>query len=238
MVRVALISPLRLSGFAALMLCSLRPVAAVTITLDTTTAPWAVSGGGATDATPFVVGGGISITSNTFQTGTFISGGSAANFDGFWTASLSFFLPANATNVVLNFSNLQADDRTIFELNGTEIGSAGIFGPGAGQMVFTDGGPLVDNVSFGGIPVSGSANSGFALGASNTLFAIVNDTGTGISGPLNGSHSFETIFVVDGTVTYDIPVSGVPEPSSGVLSLMAGSLLLLSRKFGTKATER
>jgi len=177
-----------------------------------------------------LLGSGISVTSNTFQTGTFVSGSSAANFDGFWTASLSFFLPANATNVVLNFSNLQADDRSVLDLNGTEIGSAGIFGPGIGQMVFTDGGPLVDNVSFGGIPSSGSANSGFSLGASNTLLAIVNDTGTGIGGPINDSHSFETIFALDGTVTYDLPTSGVPEPSSGLLTLIAGSLLLLLRR--------
>ena len=237
MVRVPFISTIRFAGMAVLVLCWARAVPAATITIDTATAAWTVSGGGATNATPFLVGDGISITSNTFQSGTFVSGGSAANFDGFWTASLSFFLPADATNVILNFSNLQADDRAILELNGNIIGSAGIFGPGTGQMAFTDGGPLVDNVTFGGNPSSGSANSGLILGANNTLLAIVNDTNTGITGPLNDSHSFfETAFVVDGSISFDTPTSPVPEPNNALVSLIAGSVLLWSgRKFRRKA---
>jgi len=217
----------RLLGLFAPTVCLLGPVAAATITLDTATAAWTVSGGGATNATPFPDGSGISITSNTLQSGTFVTGGSAANFDGFWTASLQFFLPSNATNVALNFVNLANDDRGVLELNGTIIGSEGIFGPGAGQMTLVDGGP--NNAFTFGIG-SGSANSGFILGGTNTLLAILNDTGTGISGPLNTSHVFQTGFGVTGTVTYNVP-TGVPEPSSNALLLVGGSALLLVRRW-------
>jgi hypothetical protein len=236
MTRLIAVSPVRLAAMVTLSFCWLRPVVADTITIDTATAAWTVSGGGATNATPFPNGSGISITSNTFQSGTFVSGGSAANFDGFWTARLRFFLPTDATNVALDFSSLQADDRAIVELNGNTIASVGIFGPGLGQMVFNDGGSLIDNVSFAGIPDSGSANSGFILGATNTLLAIVNDTGSGITGNLNNSHSFETIFAVNGTISYDIPSSQVPEPRLGMFSLIAGSVLLLAhRNLGRQA---
>ena len=234
--RFVAVSPVRLAAVATLSFCWLRPVVADTITIDTLTAAWTVSGGGATNATPFINGSGISVTSNTFQTGTFVSGGSAANFDGFWTANLTFFLPSDATNVTLNFSSLQADDRAFVELNGNIIASAGIFGPGTGQMVFTDGGSLIDNVSFAGNPDSGSANSGFILDATNTLLAIVNDTGTGISGNLNDTHSFETIFAINGTISYDVPSSQVPEPRLGMFSLIAGSVFFLAqRKLGRQA---
>src|SRR5579859_6116291 len=95
--RLVAVSPVRLAAMATLSFCWFRPVAADTISVDTLTAAWTVSGGGATNATPFINGSGISVTSNTFQTGTFVSGGSAANFDGFWTARLTFSLPGNAT---------------------------------------------------------------------------------------------------------------------------------------------
>lgn len=229
-----------LLGVALVVLCWTPMATAASVTLDTGTAAWTVSGGGATNATPFTVAGIlISVTSNSLNSGTFVSGGSAAGFDGFWTAQLQFFLPSNATGVALNFANLQADDRSVLELNGGIIGSAGIFGPGPGQMTFTDGGSNVA-FTFGGNPSSGSASSGFILGGTNTLLAIVNDTGTGISGTLNNSGSFETVFGMTGTVTYTAGESAVPEPSTAWLFLLGSGVLLLAsgrQKFGSPASK-
>ena len=211
--------------FALLGLITAGSALAGTIALDTATAPWTVSGGGAVNATPFVIGGALSITSNTFNTGTFVTGGRAANFDGFWTASLQFFLPANATNVGLSYTNLQCDDRCVLELNGNIIGSAGIFGPGTGAMTFTDGGSNVP-YTFDGSFVSGTASSGFLLGQTNALTVIMNDTADGIFGTLNTSGQFETAFAITGGAVAYTAASAVPEPNSGIL-LGSGVLLLV-----------
>src|SRR5205085_2410723 len=87
----------------------------------TNTSGWLATAGGAVDATPYHDASSITITSNAFSNGTFLQGGSLANFDGFWTAKYVFTLPYGATNVVLNYSNLLSDDRVVLQLNGTDI---------------------------------------------------------------------------------------------------------------------
>src|SRR5438309_119818 len=75
---------------------------------------WSITGAGASGAAALAVTGGggtISITDNSLQTGTYVSGGSLANFNGFWYADFMFVLPSDAINIVLNFSGLAADDR-------------------------------------------------------------------------------------------------------------------------------
>ncbi|MGD1089454.1 MAG: hypothetical protein ABR955_12130 [Verrucomicrobiota bacterium] len=80
----------------------------------TTTAGWTVTAGGATNATPYPFGNELSISSTGTGIGSFVSGGSWSAFDGFWTAQFTFFLPANALNVSLNFSGMYADDRVVW----------------------------------------------------------------------------------------------------------------------------
>src|SRR5215831_12155421 len=119
-----------------LAITSLSRVAASanTINFDTGTASeWQVTAGGAVNATPYVVFGGgsyqgnlITVTSDESSSGMFLPGGSLANFDGFWTATFTFSLPSNASNVQLNFANYINDDRAVLELNGNVISSSGI----------------------------------------------------------------------------------------------------------------
>jgi hypothetical protein len=93
-----------------------------TISFDTSIATqWAVTAGGAVNATPYhrpAYPQFIYITSGGDSTGTFVPGGSLANFDGFWTADFTFTLPADATNIRLNYGNFYADDRAVLTLNG------------------------------------------------------------------------------------------------------------------------
>jgi Bacterial Ig-like domain (group 1) len=176
---------------------------------------WTVTAGGAVNAVPFVFeedlpsyawsGNVISITSNGLSTGTFLSGGNLANFDGFWTASYTFYLPSGARNVNLNYSGLFADDRVVLELNGTPIGSAGLKGPGQGKMVFSDGGLSV-LYSFSVPTSSGPITMGFNVGGQNTLTAIINNTDGGINGGLTSiasSSGDHTGFAVNGTISYN-----------------------------------
>src|SRR5262249_995965 len=82
-----------------------------------------ITGAGAASAPAFQTGSGISITSTTNQSGAFVSGASAANFDGFWYADEAFLVPVGATNVSLSFSALSGDDRVVLELNGAIVGN-------------------------------------------------------------------------------------------------------------------
>lgn len=113
----------------------------------------------------------ISISSDGEEDGTFVAGATAAAFDGAWWADLAFFLPANATDIVLTFDSLVADDRTVLELNGTAIGNYG-FGDtvdSKGKMAFDLDIPLTEgDFSFTG-DTSGTITTGFVLGGENDL---------------------------------------------------------------------
>ncbi len=177
---------------------------------------WTATAGGAVNAVPFVFdevlpnlgwdGNVISITSNGLSTGAFLSGGSLSNFNGFWTATYSFFMPYGARNVTLSYSGLFADDRVVLELNGTPIGAAGIYAPGQGGMVFSNGGASVSQ-SFSELVSSGAVNNGFLAGAQNNLTAIINNTSDGIYGSLTSiasSSGDHTGFAVNGTISYNL----------------------------------
>jgi hypothetical protein len=229
-VSAAIVAVIGLSRIAA---------SANTINFGTGTASdWQVTGAGAVNATPYVVfnsdynGNLISLTSNEGYDGTFLPGGSLANFDGFWTATFTFSLPSNASNVLLNFANYANDDRGVLELNGNIISSSGISQGGfTGSMVFTDGGPLVpytfNTPNNPNGSVSGTANSGFNIGGVNTLTAIINNTSTGVFGPLATLGPGDgTAMGLMGSISYT-----VPEPSSAAVILIGlGSASMFRRR--------
>ena len=152
----------------------------------------------------------ISLTSDGGGLGDFVQGGSLANFDGYWTATYTFYVPANAINPVLEFTNFFADDRAVLKLNGTIISSTGAVPPGGsldGFMVLTDGGPAQPYTFAGPFgSVSGKATSGFVTGI-NTLTVVLNNTGTGVAGTMNGNLAWNdgTGMGLSGTVSYVVP---------------------------------
>jgi hypothetical protein len=209
---------------------------AVTLHFDTSTATdWKATGGGAYDVTPysvydsvFVPGNKIAVTSNQIDTGTFMPGGSLANFTGFWTGSYLFYLPGNATDVQFQYSKYYTDDRSVMTLNGAIIDSTGlpVNGLYAGSMVFTEGGALQPYTFHGPNDgtLSGTVSSGFNLGGMNTVTVIVNNTGQGVVGGLTSlAWNDGSDFSLEGTITY------VPEPSFAVLSLLGLSLIFRLR---------
>ncbi|HTY88167.1 MAG TPA: hypothetical protein VMB80_11930 [Candidatus Acidoferrum sp.] len=222
---------------AALPICA----RAATIPFDTSTASdWSVTAGGAQNAAPYVVpvnfyapngsyvGNVISITSTCNDSGAFLPGGSLANFDGYWTAAFTFYLPANAANVQLNYADFFADDRAVLTLNGTIFDSTGLtpdLAQNNGAMVLTDGGPAqpwVFSQPWG--QVSGTLTSGFNLGGYNTLKAILNNTGDGIAATMNGHLAWNdgTDLGLTGSITYTV----VPEPSLAALAFLGAGLVL------------
>jgi hypothetical protein len=212
---------------APLFVCS--PLSqAGTINIASEPAFWLVSGAGASNAVPLLTGDHLSITSNENETGTFITGGSLANFNGFWEATESFFLPLNASNISLSFAHFNSDDRAVLELNGTVIGNSGNGAPGEGSFTFTNGGGL-QAFDFTN-QISGTITTGFDLGEENTLVVIVNNTGSGILGSTRTytSSSDNTFFELTGSITD----TTVPEPASALLVCLAlaiaGSHLFLN----------
>ncbi|MGO8698536.1 MAG: hypothetical protein ACLQVY_12545 [Limisphaerales bacterium] len=219
----------------------------VTVPIDTGTAAWTVTGGGATQVSPYVLSGfafgsptgpnvyepALSVTSTGSSTGTFLPGGSLANFDGFWLADFTFYLPPNATDVSLNFANFYVDDRAVLTLNDSIFAAVGTMGGSSGPMVFTDGGPLVPYSSFNSSVdgfVSGTVTSGFNIGGENTIEAIINNTDQGVNGPdINISALDGTSFALSGAVSYS--TAAVPEPTT----IFSGALMLLP--FGSRAVR-
>jgi hypothetical protein len=195
-----------------LLVCSPFSQAGI-IDIASEPAYWLVSGAGASNAVPLLTGDHLSITSNENETGAFIAGGSLANFDGFWVATETFFLPLDATAVSLSFAHFSSDDRALLELNGVVIGNSGNGAPGEGSFNFTDGGAL-QAFDFTD-QISGTITSGFNIGGENSLVVIVNNTGSGILGASSTfkSTTDNTFFELTGSITD----TTVPEPASALL---------------------
>jgi len=158
------------------------------------------------------------MTSTFNSTGSFVQGGSLADFDGYWVAHFTFSLPANATSISLNYANFGADDRVVLTLNGAIFDATGFFVDwvhnGTPSMLLTDGGSVEPYSSFSSSLdgfVSGNVTSGFNTGGLNTIEAIINNTGNGVYGAdQNINPNDGTSFVLSGTISYSV----VPEPSS------------------------
>ena len=173
---------------------------------------WTASAGGAVDARPYQHNTDITVTSTGYASGVFLPGGNWTLFDGFWTAAYRFYLPADAINVSLTYSNLFADDRTVLELNGVPIDSAGVDPHPPHQiwyqfMVLTNGSHAVQWwFNSPNREVSGSVTSGFRLGETNVLEAILNNTTNGIYcfflDTLTANNG--TFFGVNGRVSYSL----------------------------------
>jgi hypothetical protein len=234
----------------AVMACLLliSPWLAEAATFDigvATSGNWKVSGGGASNVSPYIVttkvfpGGGapgftitgISVTSTAETNGTFVAGGTIAGFrDGFWIADYKFLLPSNAVNINLSYADLYCDDRVVLTLNGTPIAATGIISAQGtnGDMVFTRGGPT-QPYSFSGPDgsVSGTAYAGFNVGSSNLLEAVANNTHTGIYGtnePLSAGVHDQAILGMVGTLSYSLaPVfTGCSRTNNGFVLQFSG----------------
>jgi hypothetical protein len=155
----------------------------------------------------------ISISSNGRSGGTFVGGGTYTDFTGTWTATLDFFLPADALNVAYNYASVGVDDRATLALNGVDLGTFYIFGP---QIL----GTITNAASF----VLGGLNT-LTLSAVNNPF----DPNNGAPRPLNPDNYDGTAIVLDGVVTYDQPTA-VPEPGSLALFGAALAGLALTRR--------
>lgn len=152
--------------------------------------------------------------------------------------SVPFNLPAGFTNAVLTISKYETDDRSVMQLNGVDVASFGIGGPGAGRMTFTAAGPSVPYNFLYGTGNSpyppgtyAAITSPFQVGA-NLIQFIVNDTwtgindgpfdsgdGTGLTGGPNGTPGPSGI-VFQATLTYD----GGQVPVPAALPLFATGL--------------
>jgi alpha-tubulin suppressor-like RCC1 family protein len=184
-------------------------------TASTHASEWLVYGAGVSgvpavrfDATPH-----ISFSDNAHDSGTFIPGASAADFTGVWMAVYSFDLPQSARDIVMDFSGLGADDRTVLQANTRDISNAvvdGSSGPGQFSFDLANTTPAIPYSFSGASGTSGTIvnselDGPFEAGATNSLTLWVNNSP---SDPLSGDavplQSFfdGTSVGVDGTITY------------------------------------
>jgi hypothetical protein len=163
----------------------------------------------------FQTSNAISVTSNGTPTGT--SPLNLATWDGIWKATLTFTLPANATNVALNTTAIFPDDKVILALNGVDF-AVHIIQDQAAAGTFVRNG-ITENVTF-----TASANvtvtNGFILGGTNTLVAFLNNTDT-VNPMAPSNFTFAqagTGLTLDALVTFDVPAgASAPEPASALL---------------------
>jgi hypothetical protein len=198
-------------------------------------------------AMPTPGGDNISLSSDGEGDGSFVgAGGSLTNsdlasaFNGAWIANLSFFIPADAVDVVLTFADLAVDDRVVLELNGAPIGNAGLQGTtnASGVMSFVLDSPGTTTPQDFDADTSGSITTGFILGGSNDLELVVNNTnaapdfthGTNLAQPTQGFQTSgdATLVGVNATISFGT----VPEPGTLILfgTALAGVGVLRLRR--------
>jgi len=240
-----------------LLACVPHLARATTVALGTNNGnftSWKITGAGATNATAEQYGGGptaaISITDNNLSSGTFITGGSAANFDGYFVATNTFNIPSDATGISLawNFIEAGSDDRAVVELNGHILGdyflSTNTFADppitGPGTFAFTDGPPANDVAyTFTGTTSGTVINPAFFnVGGSNALTLIVNNVVSGSSpdnNPFAATTGFE--FSSDGTyvnqnaiLTYTETAVPLPAAAWSGLALLGGLAVLTATR--------
>jgi hypothetical protein len=167
-----------------------------------------ITGAGASGATAYQEGNSISLTSTADRSGTFVTGGSLASFNGLWYADETFTIPAGATGVTFTYSGLAGDDRVALLLNGTTLSSVGVSGAtGICTFLFPSG--PVANYSLSGV-TSGTVTTGLNIGGTNTLRLVVNNTGgLGATAATAGFSPEEdgTNATLAATVTYTLPVT-------------------------------
>jgi hypothetical protein len=194
---------------------------------------WLVTGAGTVTSPAIQRGAEITLTSDGHRDGTFLEGGSLADFNGFWYADNVFSIPANATDVSLTFSGLEGDDRVVLELNAVPIGDFFIHGgfsqppiTGGGVMSFPPGPPDID-YTFTGI-TSGTITGGFNMGGANDLRLIINNTNNDeLTAP---TKTFQTSGdATDATLTATVTYTVVPEPATAAM-FGVGALAALRRR--------
>jgi hypothetical protein len=159
----------------------------------------------------------------------------AAGSPSFYIIENDFVLPVGFSNAVLTITELNLDDRGVALLNGNIVDNAGIFGPGNGNLVLTQGGP---NNPFTYTRGNGARNvtinSGFNVGA-NTFRLVLNDTNNGIFGDLlpNGVNISGGNIVA--SITFDVGPR-VPEPATWAM-MIAGFGLAGTAMRGRRAVK-
>jgi hypothetical protein len=193
----------------------------------------------ASTALAFILGGvAESVASTVIPLEVSVNGSQTS----FYTADLHFNLPAGFTNASISISEYFADDRSVMQLNGVDVASFGIFGPGTGSMLFGPSGPYSPSYIFQyGSPHSppfdppppgyyADITSPFVVG-DNLIRFFVNDTSTGINsvfgeygltnGPLGTPGP--TFLSFKGSLTYDVAQTPLP----AALPLFASGLGLV-----------
>lgn len=95
-----------------------------TIDVSTSNPAWQASyagGSGPAFRYPCPIHTCISISSTGFGDGVFVGGGTAAQFDGVWSGTLDFVLPAGGRAVRMELTLHGADDRATLYLNGKPL---------------------------------------------------------------------------------------------------------------------
>ncbi|MEL6105699.1 MAG: hypothetical protein AAFU85_06680 [Planctomycetota bacterium] len=195
-------------------------------------ANWLITAAGAVDAVSFQANvnrpGTISLMDNGLVTGNFVAGAMADDYNGFWFAENTFFIPDAATDVQLNFDGLWANDRVVLTLNGVELGNATFAGgTGAGLMRFEeDGADLPFTFTETN---SGTVTSGFNIGGDNVLRLTVNNTGVNLAAPTVAS-AFAGDATAANLATATLTFTAIPEPSSCLVLFACGTLVLTHRR--------
>jgi hypothetical protein len=123
--------------------------------------------------------------------------------NGYWTARVTFTLPAGATNPMLYIATLGVDDRAVVTLNDQPITDSGTYNGGKGYMTYRNDGPNDRRTfSYGSGTQDLTITSGFVPGR-NKLKVIVNNTNQGILGvPVPVTAASPSSFGMTGEVTY------------------------------------
>ena len=144
------------------------------------------------------------------------------NGPSFYTGFVDFVLPAGFTKASITINSFYADDRSVAFLNGTQLSSTGIYGPGLGTFAFTAAGPETPYLFINGNGGNGFGSYSIILGSeaslqsgANEISFIINNTNNGITSGFPTGGPTQYGFNADITFT-----TAVPEASTWAMMIL------------------
>jgi formylglycine-generating enzyme required for sulfatase activity len=178
--------------------------------------------------------GGTSPLFSRYGAGGLING--APGYDGWWSLTTRFFLPADSIDPKLTLSSIGVDDMAVLYLNGVEVASTGIGAPATGVFKRALDAAFASQQfknPLGTVSPPQSIGAALIVGATNVLEMVVNNNNIGITQSPTLASDYSTYASLVTELSYGQPAA--TNIQTGSFSVVEGSFTWAQAKADAEA---
>jgi formylglycine-generating enzyme required for sulfatase activity len=178
--------------------------------------------------------GGTSPLFSRYGAGGLING--APGYDGWWSLTTRFFLPADSIDPKLTLSSIGVDDMAVLYLNGVEVASTGIGAPATGVFKRALDAAFASQQfknPLGTVSPPQSIGATLIVGATNILEMVVNNNNIGITQSPTLASDYSTYASLVTELSYGQPAA--TNIQTGSFSVVEGSFTWAQAKADAEA---